>query len=55
MYSELLYSMLESKSYRTFIKKDLNTYFGQFGLNIVEEIQCGYTKVLKVKTLQREV
>ena len=41
--------ILEPKPYRTFIKKDLYKYFEQFGLEIVEEIHCDYSKVLKIR------
>lgn len=41
--------LLEPKPYRTFIKKDMYEYFGRFGLEIVEEIHCDYTKVLKIQ------
>lgn len=41
--------LLEPKSYRRFIKKDLREYFGSFGLKIVEEIHCDYSKVLKLR------
>lgn len=42
-------AMLEPKPYRTFIKKDLYAYFREYGLNIVEETHCDYTKVLRVR------
>lgn len=41
--------ILEPKPYRTFVKKDLYKYFEQFGLEIVEEIHCDYSKVLKIR------
>ena len=41
--------LLEPKPYRTFIKKDLHEYFASFGLEIVEEIHCDYSKVLKIQ------
>lgn len=45
-------AMLEPKPYRTFIKKDLYAYFKEYGLNIVEEMHCDYTKVLRVRKLK---
>ena len=42
-------AMLEPKPYRTFVKKDLYAYFKEYGLNIVEETHCDYTKVLRVR------
>lgn len=41
--------ILEPKPYRAFIKKDLYKYFGSFGLDVVEEVHCDYSKVLKIK------
>lgn len=43
--------LLEPSSYRAFVKKDLYEYFGRFGLEIVEEIHCDYSKVV---TLQKK-
>lgn len=42
-------NILEPKPYRSFIRKDLQEYFGSFGLEIVEEIHCDYSKVLKMR------
>lgn len=44
--------ILEPKTYRAFIKKDLYEYFGKYGLEIVEEIHCDYSKVLKLRKLK---
>lgn len=41
--------ILEPKPYKTFVVKDLYTYFGEFGLEVVEEIHCDYSKVLKLR------
>ena len=38
--------LLEPKSYRAFLKKDLHAYFEEFGLKIVEKVSCDYSKVL---------
>ena len=38
--------ILEPKHYHAFIKKDLHAYFEGFGLKIVEEMHCDYSKVL---------
>lgn len=45
-------AMLEPKTYRTFIKKNLYAYFKEYGLDIVEEMHCDYTKVLRVRKCQ---
>lgn len=45
--------LLEPKSYRTFIQKDLYQYFKKFGLEIEEEIHCDYTKVLMLKKQEK--
>lgn len=44
--------ILEPKPYKTFVVKDLYTYFGKFGLEVIEEIHCDYSKVL---TLRKKV
>jgi hypothetical protein len=41
--------LLEPKSYRILLKKDLDEYFKGFGLEIVETKHCDYTKVLRIK------
>lgn len=41
--------LMEPKSYRILLKKDLDTYFKSFGLEIVEIKHCDYTKVLRIK------
>lgn len=41
--------ILEPKPYRAFIKKDLDEYFGKFGLEVVEEKHCDYSKVLTIR------
>ncbi len=40
--------LFEPKSYRLFIKKDLNQYFKELGLNISEVKHCNFSKVLKL-------
>ena len=40
---------LEPKPYKSFIKKDLYTYFSQFGLEIASYEHCDYTKVIVLK------
>lgn len=44
--------VLEPKPYKSFVVKDLYSYFGQFGLTVVEEIHCDYSKVLKLKKIE---
>lgn len=41
--------LLEPKSYRILLKKDLKAYFHSFGLEIAEVKHCDYTKVLRIK------
>ena len=41
--------VLEPKPYKSFVVKDLYTYFKKFGLTVTEEIHCDYSKVLKLK------
>lgn len=41
--------ILEPKPYKTFVVKDLYAYFDEFGLEVVEEIHCDYSKVLKLR------
>ena len=41
--------MLEPKSYRAFIKKDLHKYFKRYGLEVVSITHCSYTKVLRIR------
>lgn len=44
--------ILEPKTYRAFIKKDLYAYFKKFGLEIIEVSHCDYSKVLRVKKVE---
>lgn len=51
-YQKIIYlpiELLEPKPYKTFIVKDLKAYFAQFGLEIVSESHCDYSKVLRLK------
>ena len=41
--------LLEPKTYQEFIKKDMNMYFKELGLSIVETIYCDYSKVMIVE------
>lgn len=43
--------VLEPKPYKSFVVKDLYSYFKEFGLSVVEEIHCDYSKVLKLKKM----
>ena len=38
-----------------FIKKDLYEYFRNYGLEIVKEIHCDYSKVLIIRSVNSEV
>ncbi|WP_310605278.1 class I SAM-dependent methyltransferase [Anaerosporobacter sp.] len=40
--------LFEPKSYRKFIKKDLNQYFKELGFNVTEVAHCNYSRVLKL-------
>lgn len=40
--------VLELKPYQSFVVKDLYAYFKEFGLHIVAEYHCDYSKVLRV-------
>ena len=41
--------VLEPKPYQSFVVKNLYSYFGEFGLTVIEEIHCDYSKVLRLK------
>lgn len=41
----------EPKTYRKFIKMDLYSYFGRYGLSIQEDIHCDYTRVIVLKKI----
>lgn len=41
--------VLEPKSYKSFVVKNLYSYFEELGLTVVEEVHCDYSKVLKLK------
>ena len=43
--------VLEPKPYKSFVVKDLHSYFKAFGLTVTEEIHCDYSKVLKLKKM----
>lgn len=43
--------VLEPKSYKSFVVKNLYSYFEKFGLTVIEEIHCDYSKVLKLKKI----
>lgn len=43
--------VLEPKPYKSFVVKDLYSYFGRYGLTVAEEIHCDYSKVLKLKKI----
>ena len=46
--------VLEPKTYRKFIKRDLYEYFRNYGLEIVKEIHCDYSKVLIIRRMNSE-
>lgn len=41
--------VLEPKLYKSFVVKNLYSYFEEFGLTVVEEVHCDYSKVLRLK------
>lgn len=41
--------VLEPMPYKSFVVRDLYTYFGEFGLEVIEEAHCDYSKVLKLR------
>lgn len=41
--------LLEPKTYREFLKKDLYSYFAKYGLKIEKITHCDYTKVIVLK------
>lgn len=42
-------SLLEPKPYRSFVKKDLQWYFENMGLELIDTEHCNYSKVLRLK------
>lgn len=41
--------ILEPKPYKSFVVKNLYAYFDEFGLELIEEAHCDYSKVLKLR------
>ena len=41
--------ILEPKPFMSFIEKDLYRYFERYGLKVVSEVHCDYSRVLKLK------
>lgn len=41
--------ILEPRPFKSFIKKDLYSYFGRYGLKVVSEVHCDYSRVLNLK------
>ena len=41
--------ILEPKPFKPFIEKDLYRYFERYGLKVVSEVHCDYSRVLKLK------
>lgn len=41
--------VLEPKPYKSFVVKNLYSYFDELGLTVVEEVHCDYSKVLRLK------
>ena len=47
--------ILEPKPFKTFIEKDLYRYFEQYGMKVVSEKHCDYSRVLKLKKIECSV
>lgn len=45
---------LEPNPYKTFVVKELYSYFAGFGLEIVEEVHCDYSKVLRLRKNEKQ-
>lgn len=45
---------LEPKPYKSFVVKELYSYFAGFGLEIVEEVHCDYSKVLRLRKNEKQ-
>lgn len=43
--------LLEPEPYKTFINKDLHEYFADFGLDVIIEYDCDYSKVLRLRKM----
>lgn len=41
--------ILEPKPFKSFIEKDLYSYFERYGLKVVSEVHCDYSRVLNLK------
>ena len=41
--------LMEPQHYKCFMKKDLHGYFASFGLKVVQERHCDYSRVLLLK------
>lgn len=53
-YKKLLFlpiHLLEPKTYRKFIQKDMKQYFEEFQLRIIEIVYCDYSKVIILKKI----
>ncbi len=42
-------ALLEPKPFKSFIGKDLHRYFERYGLKVVSEVHCDYSRVLTLK------
>lgn len=54
LWKKILFSaidLLEPKPYKAFMKKDLKEYFASFGLELVEQVNCDYSRVLRLKKM----
>ena len=47
-------ALLEPKPYKSFIRKDMNSFFAAFGLNVDEYIHCDYSRVLVLSKAGQE-
>jgi demethylmenaquinone methyltransferase/2-methoxy-6-polyprenyl-1,4-benzoquinol methylase len=47
-------ALLEPKPYKSFIRKDMYSFFAAFGLNVDEYIHCDYSRVLVLSKAGQE-
>ena len=45
--------LLEPKGFHEFLKKDLKVYFEQYGFDVIEVVHCNYSKVYKLRLVDK--
>lgn len=43
--------LCEPKGFRKFLHRDMHEYFKQYGLQVIDEVSCNYSKVLVIKKI----